>query len=111
MPVDPTPAPPLPPKYIMDFMGIDEDDWTKWPAYYEAHYHEMAPELVKFAQAVRDAALREAAMVSVPFAGVVHSISNPCDACQFAYTNGALDAASAFHRAILALVGTAPKEA
>ena len=65
--------------------------------------------LARLLATLRERTLREAAGVSAPFPGVVHSIANPCDACQIAYTTGSLDAASALHNAILSLIAQPPK--
>lgn len=100
MPADPTPAPEWAAKMLVGAYNAPMGTWRLFT-------HDPIARLLA---EVREAALREAAMVSVPFDGDVHSVVNPCDSCQFAYTSGALDAASAFHRAINALVGTAPKE-
>lgn len=99
MPADPAAVPP--PEWARD-MALS--------AFMDGHFDMAAIDSVaRLLASVRERTLREAAGVSAPFPGVVHSIANPCDACQIAYTTGSLDAASALHNAILSLIAQPPK--
>ena len=122
---DPAPSPPrdpvagpIPPAYILRFFDDDDgdpftaEDWLGMVnSYYEVPYRVLVADLEKFAQRVRDGALREAADLCHFLAEKDEaSISTAkTDEWREAHRHRARGGFTCY-RAVGALIGTAPKE-